>query len=388
MADVVLFATADWDHPLWTNKQHVAAALVAEGHRVLYVESLGLRQAQPTGRDLNRIFKRLRRGFRLPRAVRPGLWVWSPLVLPGAGSGVSLALNRLVLGFGLRVALMWLRFRHPWLWTYNPLTASLLDLDGFSRRIYHAVDALQEQPCMPRERIVAEERRLCAAVDQVFVTSPQLERQLAPWAHRVRFDPNVADHAHFAQAMTLPASSIPSDLQAIPGPRIGFMGAVSSYKLDFALIAAVARLHPQWQFVFVGPTGEGEPHTDTGLLQAEDNIHLLGSRPYGLLPAYCAGFDCGWLPLRFTPYTQAMFPMKFFEYLSAGLPVVATAIDALRQFSGAAVLCQPHVPELSRALEQVLSGKGPDQQARLELAAQHTYAARTRRMLQALESLP
>ena len=77
MADVVLLATADWDHPLWTNKQHVAVALAAEGHRVLYVESLGLRPAQATARDLSRILKRLRRGLRGPRRVRPGIWVWS-----------------------------------------------------------------------------------------------------------------------------------------------------------------------------------------------------------------------------------------------------------------------------------------------------------------------
>ena len=55
MTDVVVLATADWDHPLWTNKQHVAVSLVDAGCRVLYVESLGLRPAQATGRDFRRI---------------------------------------------------------------------------------------------------------------------------------------------------------------------------------------------------------------------------------------------------------------------------------------------------------------------------------------------
>ena len=106
MADVVLLATADWDHPLWTNKQHVAVALAAEGHRVLYVESLGLRPAQATARDLSRILKRLRRGLRGPRRVRPGIWVWSPLVWPGGSTGLTLMLNRLSLSLGLRIALL------------------------------------------------------------------------------------------------------------------------------------------------------------------------------------------------------------------------------------------------------------------------------------------
>ena len=388
MTDVVLLATADWDHPLWTNKQHVAVSLVDAGCRVLYVESLGLRPAQATGRDLRRIAKRLWRGLRPPRRVQRNLWVWSPLVLPGGSGGLWLWLNQLSLAVGLGAAMALLRFRRPWLWTYNPLTASLLGLKSFSRCIYHAVDAVHEQPCMPRAFIEAQERRLCQSVDQVFVTSPQLERQLAPYARNIRFDPNVADQVHFASAMTVLQGSIPVDLAGIAEPRVGFIGAVSSYKLDFSLIAAVARAHPAWNFVFIGPTGEGEPHTDTTLLKAEPNIYLLGKRPYSSLPSYCAGFVCGWLPLRINPYTQAMFPMKFFEYLSAGLPVVASQIDALAQFSEGAWLCDPTPEAFDIALRGCLAGEGPDLATRLALAQEHTYKARTQRMLHTLECLP
>ena len=387
MRDVVVLATADWDHPLWTNKQHVAMSLVDAGCRVLYLDSLGLRPAQATGRDFRRITKRLWRALRPPRRVQRNLWVWSPLVLPGGSRGMGLWLNRFSLAVGLGVALALLGFRRPWLWTYNPVTATLINLKVFSRTIYHAVDAVHEQPCMPRAFIESQERRLCQNVDQVFVTSPQLERQLSPYARRIRFDPNVADQDHFASAMTVTQDAIPADLAGIPEPRVGFIGAVSSYKLDFSLIAGVARAHPAWNFVFIGPTGEGEPHTDTELLKAEPNIYLLGQRPYSSLPRYCAGFVCGWLPLRINPYTQAMFPMKFFEYLAAGLPVAASAIDALSQFSEAAWLCDPTVEAFNIALRGCLAGEGPDRATRLALAHEHTYSARTQRMLQTLECM-
>lgn len=301
---------------------------------------------------------------------------------------MGLWLNRFSLAVGLGVALALLGFRRPWLWTYNPVTATLINLKVFSRTIYHAVDAVHEQPCMPRAFIESQERRLCQNVDQVFVTSPQLERQLSPYARRIRFDPNVADQDHFASAMTVTQDAIPADLAGIPEPRVGFIGAVSSYKLDFSLIAGVARAHPAWNFVFIGPTGEGEPHTDTELLKAEPNIYLLGQRPYSSLPLYCAGFVCGWLPLRINPYTQAMFPMKFFEYLAAGLPVAASAIDALSQFSEAAWLCDPTPEAFDIALRGCLAGEGPDLATRLALAQEHTYKARTQRMLHTLECLP
>ena len=385
-SDVVLLSTADWDHHLWTNKQHVACSLAAVGFRVLYVESLGLRSVQAKGRDLLRIFRRLCRGLLPPRAVRPGIWVCSPLVIPGGSEGLILKINRLLLAVSIGAARARLNFQHAWLWTYNPLTLRYLNVQDYRLRIYHAVDALQEQPGMQRQLIDNEERRLCELVDQVFVTSPQLELRLLPFAKRLRYDPNVADQMHFSAAMEVDLTSLPSDLAQIKEPRIGFIGAISSYKLDFPLIASLALYHPKWQFVFIGPTGEGEPHTDITLLSEQPNVHLLGAKPYGQLPEYCAGFDCGWLPLRFTPYTQSMFPMKFFEYLAAGLPVVATSIDSLVQFSGVALLCEPELTAFSKALEKALSSSGVSLDERLALAAQHTYIARTRRMLLALET--
>lgn len=384
MADVVLIATADWDHPLWTNKQHVACSLVSEGHRVLYVESLGLRSAQPKARDFRRMLRRLKSGLRLPRQVRRNLWIWSPLVLPGGSSGLALLLNQFSLAIGLELAFLITGFRRPWLWTYNPLSARLLNLSRYSMRIYHAVDAVQEQPCMPRLLITAEEQRLCGLMDQVFVTSPQLQRQLAPYARSIRYDPNVADQDHFAEAMQFADEDLPADLSSLAGPRVGFIGAVSSYKLDFPLIVAVAQALPLVQFVFIGPVGEGEPHTDISSLEHQSNVHLLGHRDYGDLPRYCAGISCGWLPLNLNPYTEAMFPMKFFEYLAAGMPVVASRIDSLQAFAAVAWICEPTAPAFTAAISRCLAGEGPTLQQRLAVVAEHTYTARTRRMLTAL----
>ena len=80
--------------------------------------------------------------------------------------------------------------------------------------------------------------------------------------------------------------------------------------------------------------------------------------------------------------------MKFFEYMSAGLPIVATKIDALKDFSSVAWLCDGRPDDFSEALTRCLAGHGPDQSMRLAMAAQYTYKARTKRMLEALEAFP
>jgi len=107
--DVVLLATADWDHPFWTNKQHVAVAMAQLGHRVLYVESVGLRPPRLEGQDLGRIWRRLRRGLRPPRRVAEGIWVWSPLLIPAAYGGWKQSMNQFVFGVLLELleALAW-----------------------------------------------------------------------------------------------------------------------------------------------------------------------------------------------------------------------------------------------------------------------------------------
>ena len=113
MADFVVLATADWDHRLWTNKQHTALSLHRAGHRVLYIESLGLRPPRADLQDRQRIVKRLRRMFSRPRQVEPGLWIWSPIVIPGGTRGVLIRINRVLFSGALAWVLRHLHFRSP-----------------------------------------------------------------------------------------------------------------------------------------------------------------------------------------------------------------------------------------------------------------------------------
>jgi glycosyltransferase involved in cell wall biosynthesis len=123
-------------------------------------------------------------------------------------------------------------------------------------------------------------------------------------------------------------------------------------------------------------------------LAALDNVHLLGPRPYAELPACLRGLDVALLPLRLNDYTRAMFPMKFFEYLAAGRPVVATAIDALQPFRDVAVITAPQEAAFAAGIERVLRGECPPLERRLDRARGHTYRSRTASMLAAIDALP
>ncbi len=386
--DILLVSTADWDNPFWTNKQHVAVELARQGRRVLYVESSGLRRPSlGSRRDLRRIGRRLGRALRPPRQVRPGLWVWSPAVLPWHGVRLVRRLNRLALRFGLGLAARWAGLDPQTLWTYSPLTSELYDLGRFSQVVYHCVDDIAAQPGMPAEAIAEAEATLVRRADLVFVTSPLLrDRHAAAGARRCVFQPNVADAEHFGAALA-PGVLLPADLTALPAPRIGFIGAVSGYKLDFTLIREVALARPAYSFVLIGQVGEGDPWTDISSLRGIANLHLLGPRPYAALPTYLAGMQAAMLPSAANTYTAAMFPMKLFEYLAAGLPVVATPLPALSDFARLLLVAPPEADAFAAALDQALIGGGAGLDARLAAARAHTYAARTRDMLARVDAL-
>lgn len=379
MKDVVLLSTADWDNPFWTNKQHVAVELARRGHRVLYIDSLGLRRPSASAQDFRRIVNRLKKAARPPQPVRERIWVWSPFVIPFQRYAWVRGLNRRLLDWGLRFWMWRLHLKPELFWTYNPMTTRLFRDEQFACRVYHCVDEIKAQPGMPSEEIERAELELTGHADVCFVTAEHLletRRAINPNTH---YFPNVADFGHFAQAREA-STVVPDDLAALPGKKIGFIGAISGYKVDFALLRKMAERHPDWSIVMIGKVGEGDPWTDVSSLQNLPNIHFVGPRAYETLPAYLKGFDVAVLPSMLNEYTRGMFPMKFFEYLAAGRPVVATDLHALQAYGHVAHLATSH-DDFIAGVEGALRGEVPPLEMRLDVAREQTYERRTERML-------
>lgn len=376
--DVVLFATADWDMPYWTNKQHTAVHLAQRGHRVLYVESPGMRMPTLAGIDLRRIAGRVRRGLAPIRQVRDNVWVLSPLLLP-AMHHLPLAgrLNQAALRAALKRFVKRLGFRRPLVWTYH---AYMLDaLRGWDHGpiVYHCVDDLGAIPGVDAQGYAGAERALLERADVVFTTSMTLNRRCMRHNPRSHYFPNVADYEHFARAHD--GAPLPADMQAIPEPRIGYVGVLSDFKIDFALLLDAARMRPQWSWVFIGDEREGQRSPRVDALRALPNVHFLGHRDYAMLPDYLRGMAAGLIPSLVNDYTRAMFPMKYFEYLAAGVPVVATPLDFARSMPACKTAAD--APALVQALsEAIAAGRLSREQSR-EAVGANTWLARLDAML-------
>jgi glycosyltransferase involved in cell wall biosynthesis len=326
----ILFATADWNEPYWTNKQHCATSLAELGTRVLYVESVGLRSPKAdSAKDWGRLWSRMCKGissllFGASERV-PGIFVLSPLLIPaGHRHPTTRALNRLLLRAAIARSVWQRDFTRPLIWTYHPFMLDAIDSMDTGAVLYHCVDDLAAVPGVDASVFRAAEAKLLQRADVVFVTAPALAEHCKKYNPNTHFLPNVVDAEHFGKAMA--PGPIPADLAAIPEPRLCYHGVLSDFKIDFQLLLDAACLKPEWSWVFIGEEREGQKSPLVAELAKQPNVHFLGYRPYAVLPDYLRGMQVGLLPSLINDYTRGMFPMKYFEFLASGLPVVSTPL--------------------------------------------------------------
>lgn len=160
------------------------------------------------------------------------------------------------------------------------------------------------------------------------------------------------------------------DLAAIPSPIIGYVGFLSSRRLDIQLIAHIARQRPAWSIVLVGPEDDVFKASD---LHRIPNVHFLGSRDSMVLPNYIKGFDICMNPQIVNDATIGNYPRKIDEYLAMGKPTIATVTEAMEYFREFTYLGSSH-DDYIVLIEKALAENSPaKQQERRTFALSHTW---------------
>jgi glycosyltransferase involved in cell wall biosynthesis len=378
--DIVCIGSADWATELPINQHQLMGRLAAQSN-VLFVESLGLRKPQLAGRDLSRIWRRLKRGLRGARPAPEGLHVLAPLVLPLHSKEAVRKLNRWLLRFQVKRAARKLGMSEPILWAYVPQAEAVIDVLDPALVVYHCVDDVAAQKGVDAESFRAAEERFARRANLVLASAPALAERMRTLSDHVLYAPNVADTGTFATA--LEPGPVDPALEELPHPRLVFQGAIVATKLDVQLLAEVAELRPEWSIVLVGPRGAGDPTGDLSPLDRASNIHMIGSRPANDLPKILRGADIGLIPYAINDLTRSVFPMKVYEYLAAGLPVLATPLPALEGVE--AIETVGSADELVAAAERELDLDTSERRRnRSRAAAAHSWEARIEEIERAL----
>lgn len=260
------------------------------------------------------------------------------------------------------------------LWCYRYDSAAFIHKKNTQLVVYDCVDDWSAFGETARD-VRSQENRLVAMSDVVFTTSKRIYERKRAINPNTYFVPNGVDYNHFSSESK--NRRIPSPLEHISEPMIGFTGATYSW-IDLDLVETIAVRRPEWSFVFVGPISKDvrPPHLP--------NIHFLKKVPYEVLPQYIAAFDVCLLPFRQTELTESVDPIKMYEYLAVGRPIVSTSIPEVQKFSDIIHIVD-NASDFEKAIIQALKDDSQeDVSARQKIAAQHSWDNRFKRMLEVI----
>ena len=384
MRDLIFVSLEPWDE-IWRRNQFLCAELAQRfpSHRLLFVARplflpfllrSFLRSTKSSGARLATLRASVKNRFR-PVQGHPNLSVYTPLKwfpnpLPGARAWNEASMMR-----GIRRAAKQAGVRDPLLWL-NPHDAGFL-IDHLGERgvVYDITDdwelAAPDGPA--RTRIADEDRALCRRADLTVVCSQALFDSRKKVARRLLLLPNGVNADHYARTSqsdprppgrfsldgtfaptssgvsvasnstaTAPTATAPtSGSNATPGiggkewprPVFGYTGSLHRERIDLELVKQLAERFSRGSIVIVGP----QHWSDGSLaraLQKHPNLHAPGAVAYASIPEVMARFDVCIVPHLRSEFVESLNPIKLWEFLACGKPIVSTDVAGFRDFPG------------------------------------------------------
>jgi glycosyltransferase involved in cell wall biosynthesis len=328
VTDILCFSSSDW-RGKWGSRQQVMLRMAQRGYRILFVErQVGLEHLWRYPEILRRKIARWRQGI---QDVVENIWIVSlPPLLPGRyySNRVARLDQRWIVGF-TRPYIATLGIEDPILWTYRPEHGGLIGAFDECLSVYHCIDEFTAGTTGRKRQMIAWlEMETLRKADVVLANSLlTFERKRAYNPHTYRI-PSGVDVSSFSRVLD-PGLGEHPDIQGIPHPIAGYVGNLNR-KLDIPLLVEVVDRLADWQFVFVGQV---DWHTK-GIqgLKKRANLHFLGSYPFEVVPSLVKRMDVCLLPYADDEYARFRSPLKLYEYLAAGKPVVSTDHPEVREF--------------------------------------------------------
>ena len=269
-------------------------------------------------------------------------------------------------------------------WSCNPLVtdyfSQLKQASGF---IFDAIDDWSIHPAYQKIKdqleknyeIIGKESNL------IFTVANELKSKFPPT--KTYWIPNGIDLNHYQQNFNLTDKEIAD----IPKPIIGYLGHILG-RLDLKTIEYLAKHNPDKSIVLAGAFKGKVKYWDKGLinkLQALPNVYLLGYIPYDKAPMYLQQFSVGIIPHLTDNYVATTNPMKMYEYLACGLPIVASPAPGMDMFPE--IKIAETVEGFNGAVNIAIAGDNETaRQERQAIVREHTWQNRVEKILELINN--
>jgi glycosyltransferase involved in cell wall biosynthesis len=348
--DIICLSTHFWDER-WFRKQEFMSRF-ARDNRVLFVEP-SYSMARGAEEHLAEVATNR---FLLPQVEqrKASLHLLKPpRGLPKWGDPRVERLNYRWYGRVVGRAAERLGFRDSILWVYRPAFFSGIDAIPHSRLVFDLVDDLAAYGGDDHAGAAYVEGLIDGLVrraDLLVVTAKTLEERYGGDARAVVQVANGFDGDLFSPDRPV---ELPAEAAGLTRPVLGFIGTLFNF-LDFELMEEVARTHHDKTVLLVGPV-EANAESAVERLVAIPNVVHVGRQPQATMPAWVSAFDVCLNPFKRSRVADSVNPLKVYEYLAAGKPVVSTPMEALRrEDAGSMVAFADGASEFSRQIDRCL----------------------------------
>ena len=301
------------------------------GNRVIFVNSISMGLASVRNKDLlPRIRRKLKSYAKLARTTEEGITVVSPAVVPFFGTALAAATNRRLLTTQIAALARRRGLSNPILWIAIPTAVEVVGDLQESLVVYHVsdkYDANTMDHATDPEFIRALHNRAIEAADLIFYSSRKLLAEATRGIEKSHLLEQAVDFDHWSR-ISRGELDMAKEIEQIPGPRIGYFGAIEPWLIDQELVKLAARERPEWNWIFIGNKSRGLE------IESLPTVHFLPPVSYQELPNYAAGFDVCVLPWNTeVPFTSYGSAIKVREYLASGKPVVISPLPEYESMS-------------------------------------------------------
>jgi glycosyltransferase involved in cell wall biosynthesis len=176
---------------------------------------------------------------------------------------------------------------------------------------------------------------------------------------------------------------VPPDINSIKRPQAIYVGVLQE-RMDVELMERVIRSLPEYSFIFVGPEIV-KSYFDP--LKSMQNVRFLGFKDYKSMPAYINSADVCIIPHKVNRFTDSQNPLKIYEYLACGKPVVSTSVAGTDDFKGHIYLADDAVSFADSIRRAVAENSGLREKERREAARQNTWDIRIENMIHVMNRM-
>jgi GT2 family glycosyltransferase/glycosyltransferase involved in cell wall biosynthesis len=382
-ADIICFSIIDWSFR-FQRPQQMMAQFARQGHRVFYLNVSDFRSPHSLPKFSARAIKYepVRHEseaageqtgsnlYEVKIAARYPLDLFGRVIDKADAETVLASLDELRQAYNINEAVGYVMIP-----SWGHIARAAQQRWGW-RIIYDCMDEWENFPRVQNESL-ALEKKLVQSCDLLVVTAQRLYDKWQPYQRPTVLARNAADY-QFYETHCRPNEL----LSGISQPVIGYYGAIADW-FDVELLAEVARLRPQYTFVLLG----GIFDVDVSPLQALPNVKLLGQQPYETMPQYLYHFAACIIPFKINPITEATDPVKFYEYLSGGKPVVSVKLPELEPYHEYVYLAE-NAAGFAAQLDRAMAEDNPEKsKGRKAIARQHSWAERYRCITDGLKAI-